>query len=210
MFRHGNTKRSSQRRTIQRSSPGQIGRGSFAFGYGLAVSISDVQTMAHLDDGEPVALRTPLYPLISLVGVFIAITPFLPWAGVKLTGEGDTVGGPANGFVSSINGFDAGGWGLAAFIAGIAIAALGILGYFWNPFSDPEAAFIALFGAAVALAALFKILDPASLYPLASDFDAPEVSSRIGLWLVGIAGLDAMLSGLWILFSRPKAQLRLS
>ena len=99
--------------------------------------------------------------------------------------------------------------GLGALIAGLAIAALGVLGYFWNPFSDPEAIFIAAFGAVVALAALFKILDPASLYPVAADFDSPNASSRLGLWLLGIAGLDAMVSALWILFSRPKAQARL-
>ena len=165
--------------------------------------------MADLDDA-PVALRTPLYPLISLVGVFMVICTFLPWAGVKLEGEGEIVGGPTDGFISSINGLDAGGWGLGALIAGIAIAMLGVIGYFWNPFSDPEAAFIAVFGAAVALGALFKILDPASLYPVAEDFDAPNASSRLGLWLLGVAGLDAMVSGLWILFSRPKAQARLT
>lgn len=168
--------------------------------------------MADFDDGatdSPIALRTPLYLIIALVGVFIAICAFLPWAGIKLAGEGEIVGGPSNGFVSSINGLDAGGWGLGAFIAGIAIAALGVLGYFWNPFSDPEALFIAAFGALVALAALFKILDPSSLYPVAEDFDAPNASSRIGLWLLCIAGVDAMLSGLWIIFSRPKAQARL-
>ncbi len=165
--------------------------------------------MADLDDPPP-AMRTPLYPLISLVGVFIAICAFLPWAGVKQAGEGEVVGGPTDGWITSITGLDAGGWGLGAIIAGLAIAALGVLGYFWNPFSDPEAMFIAGFGAVVALAALFKILDPASLFPAAADFDAPNASSRLGLWLVGIAGLDAMLSGLWIVFSRPKAQARLA
>ena len=166
--------------------------------------------MADFDDADaPVALRTPLYLIIAVVGLFIAICAFLPWAGVKQAGEGEIVGGPTDGFISSINGLDAGGWGLGALVAGIAIAALGVLGYFWNPFSDPEAMFIAGFGAVVALAALFKILDPASLFPVAQDFDAPNASSRLGLWLLGIAGLDAMLSGLWIVFSRPKAQARL-
>ena len=69
--------------------------------------------------------------------------------------------------------------------------------------------FIAGFGAVVALAALFKILDAASLFPDAGDFNGSNVQSRIGLWLVGIAGLDAFLSSLWILFSRPKAEARL-
>ena len=175
------------------------------------VSISDVQTMADFDDAvAPVALRTPLYLVISLVGVFIAICAFLPWAGVKQAGEGEVVGGPTDGFITSINGLDAGGWGLGALVAGIAIAVLSVLGYFWNPFSDPEAMFIAGFGAVVAFAALVKIVDPASLFLAAAGFDAPNASSRLGLWLLCIAGLDAMLSGLWILFSRPKALARLS
>ena len=130
---------------------------------------------------------------------------FFPWAGIKIDTDGEIVGGPTDGFVSSISGLDAGGWGLGVMIAGIAIAALGILGYFWNPFSDPEAMFIVGFGVIVVVAALVKIADPASLFPDASDFDAPNVSSRLGLWLVLIAGLDALMSAAWILFSRPKA-----
>ena len=165
--------------------------------------------MANLDDRPgrgAVAVRTPLYLLISLVGIFLVACAFFPWAGIKIDTDGEIVGGPTDGFVSSISGLDAGGWGLGVMIAGIAIAALGILGYFWNPFSDPEAMFIVGFGVIVVVAALVKIADPASLFPDASDFDAPNVSSRLGLWLVLIAGLDALMSAAWILFSRPKAQ----
>lgn len=178
-----------------------------------SVSAADVQTMGNFDDisdGDPVALRTPLYLLISLVGLFLVACAFFPWAGIKIDTDGEIVGGPTDGFISSITGLDAGGWGLGVIIAGIAIAALGVLGYFWNPFSDPEAMFIAGFGLVVVIAALLKIVDPASLFPDAGDFDAPNVSSRLGLWLVLIAGLDAMLSAAWILFSRPKAQARLN
>jgi len=158
--------------------------------------------MANLDtaDGGPVALRTPLYLLVALTGVVIFICSFLPWAGIT-----DADG---NG-VNSVSGLDAGGWGLAAMIAGLAIAALGVLGYFWNPFSDPEAMFIAGFGLVVALGALLKIVDPASLFPAAVDFDSPNAGARIGLWIMLLCGLDALLSSLWILFSRPKAHARL-
>lgn len=144
-------------------------------------------------------MRTPLYLLISLTGVVIIIATFLTWAGVE---------GPGGSDVSTVSGIDAGGWGLAALIAGIAIVALGILGYFWNPFDDPEALFITIFGAVVAIGALIKISDAGSLFVLSNDFDGINAGSRIGLWLVCIAGLDAMVSGLWILYSRPIAERR--
>ena len=149
-----------------------------------------------LDEG-PVALRTPLYPLIAVVGVVIFVSVFLPWAGV-------------NGASNSISGLDAGGWGLGAMVAGIAIAALGVLGYFWNPFSDPEAAFIAGFALLAALAAITKIADPASLFPAAADFDAPEVGARVGLWIILLGSAASLASALWILVSRPKAAARLT
>jgi len=99
---------------------------------------------------------------------------------------------------------------VAAIVVGIVIAVLGDLGYLWNPFSDPEAALIALFGAITTVAALLKIADPASLVVAAGDFDSPEVGPRIGLWLILISGVVALLGGAWILYSRPKAEARLT
>ncbi len=158
--------------------------------------------MADLDDRDaPVALRTPLYLIIAGFGGLILVASFLEWAGVSAANR--------SGDATSISGLDAGGWGLSAMIAGVAIAALGVLGYFWNPFSDPEALFLAAFGAATSVAALVKIADPSSLIVGASDFEAPEVGSRIGLWLVLVGGLVSLIGGLWIAYSRPKAQARL-
>jgi len=157
---------------------------------------ADVQTMADFDDDASIAMRTPLYLIVAALGVLMVASTFLTWA---------SIGGG-----SPVTGMDAGGWGLAAIISGVAIAVLGVLGYFWNPFSDPEAMFIALFGAAASLAALLKVLDPASLVVGASDFDDPDVGLGIGVSLILVAALLSLASGLWILFSRPKAQARLA
>lgn len=159
---------------------------------------------AGLDDG-PVALRTPLYPIIALDGLLIVIGTFLTWASVD-AGQG------AEAVSASITGMDAGGWGAAAIVCGVAIFALGILGYFWNPFSDPEAMFIALFGAAAVVGALVKIGDSASLFAGEAIFDYFDASSSagIGLWLVLIGGLLSLLGAIWILISRPGAQTRLT
>lgn len=158
--------------------------------------------MADLDDADaPVALRTPLYLIIAAFGALVFIASFLSWAGVSAAdGSGDA---------TSVTGLDAGGWGLSAIIAGLAIAALGVLGYFWNPFSDPEAMFIAGFSAVTALAAILKIADASSLIVGASDFEAPDAGARIGLWLILLGALAGLFSALWILYSRPKAQTRL-
>lgn len=161
-----------------------------------------MQTPTDLDDGDaPVALRTPLYPIISAFGLLIVVAAFLPWAGVSAADR--------SGDATAISGLDAGGWGLSAIVVGVAIAVLADVGYFWNPFSDPEAMFLTAFGAATTLAAVLKILDPASLIVGASDFDGPDVGARIGLWLVLLGGVATMLGGAWILYSRPKAQARL-
>lgn len=162
------------------------------------------QTMADLGDG-PVALRTPLYPIIALDGLLIVIGSFLTWASVD-AGQGDEA------VSASVTGMEAGGWGAAAIVCGIAIFALGILGYFWNPFNDPEAAFIALFGAAVVAGALVKIGDSASLFAGEAIFDYFDASSSagLGLWLVLLGGLLSLLGAVWILVSRPAAQSRLT
>lgn len=158
--------------------------------------------MANLDDADaPVALRTPLYLIIAAFGVLVFVASFLSWAGVAAAdGSGDA---------TSISGLDAGGWGLSAIVAGLAITALGVLGYFWNPFSDPEAMFIAGFSAVTALAAIVKIADASSLIVGASDFAAPDAGARLGLWLILLGALAAFFGALWILYSRPKAQARL-
>lgn len=157
--------------------------------------------MADLDDAPP-ALRTPLYPIISVFGLLMVLGTFLTWSSAS---------NPDDSTISdSVSGLDAGGWGLSALIVGVVIAALGVLGYVWNPFSDPEALFIAAFSAAALIASIVKIADPNSLFAgegtIVDYFDA---SPGIGLWLILATALLALLSGLWIAYSRPKAQSRL-
>ena len=62
-----------------------------------SVSTTETETIEDIADGA-VGMRTPLYPLISLVGVFIVICAFLPWAGVRIDTDGEIVGGPTSGF----------------------------------------------------------------------------------------------------------------
>lgn len=150
------------------------------------------------------ALRTPLYPIISLFGALMVVATFLTWASIEPI-EGVEAG------AASVTGLDTSGWGAAAIVIGIAIFALGILGFVWNPFSDPEAVFIALFGLAAVVGSLVKIADTASLLTGAEVFDFfdPSTSAGIGLWLVLVAGLASVLGAVWILVSRPAAQTRL-
>ena len=89
------------------------------------------------DDRPVMALRTPLYLIMAALGLLIVVATFLPWATV------DSVGPDV-----SVTGTDAGGWGAAAIIVGLAIAVISVIGYFWNPFSDPEAVFVAGFALA--------------------------------------------------------------
>lgn len=144
------------------------------------------------------ALRTPLYLFMAVLGIVILIATFLPWATVASAGSDVSVAGT-----------DAGGWGLAAIVAGIAIAAISVLGYFWNPFSDPEALFIAGFSAATLIAAIAKLGDLASLVDPSDEF-SPDASAGIGLWLILIAAVIGLASAAWIVVSRPRAESRLS
>lgn len=162
--------------------------------------MGDFGSEANGDD--PIALRTPLYPILAALGVLIIIATFLPWASIE---------SPTNSSLSeSVAGVEAGGWGLSALVIGAVITALGVLGYVWNPFSDPEAAFIALFGALAAVGAIAKIADSSSLFTDESELaEFLAASPSIGLWLILLAGLASLAGGLWILFSRPRAQERL-
>ena len=144
------------------------------------------------------ALRTPLYLFVALAGILILVSAFLPWATVDSAGSD-----------VSIAGTEAGGWGLAAIVAGIAIAAISILGYFWNPFRDPEALFIAAFSLATLIAAIVKLGDLASLVDPGDEF-FPDASAGIGLWLILIAAIVGLASGAWIVVSRPRAETRLT
>jgi len=195
-----------QKKQINDSAPGpeREPRGIVAFSTTISWVSTEVQTMADLGEA-PSAMRTPLYLILSAVGLLMIVGTFLTWASVNV-GEGD-VAASASG-----SGMQAGGWGLSALICGAAIVALGIIGYFVNPFSDPEAMFITAIGAAVTVAALLKIGDSQSLFAGEAIFEFHDAGSSagIGLWLVLLAGLDAFLGGIWILISRPRAEARLS
>lgn len=144
------------------------------------------------------ALRTPLYLFLALLGIVILVSTFLPWATVA--SEGADV---------SVAGTDAGGWGAAALVAGAAITVIAVIGYFWNPFSDPEALFIVGFALATVIAAIVKMGDTASLVDPSDEF-LPDAAAGIGLWLILIAAIVAVAGGAWIAVSRPRAETRLS
>jgi hypothetical protein len=149
-------------------------------------------------DRPVVALRTPLYLILAALGVLIFVATFLPWATVDSAGSD-----------VSIAGTEAGGWGAAAIIAGAAIAVIGVIGYFWNPFSDPEALLIAGFSLATLIAAIAKLGDTASFVDPADEF-FPDAGAGIGLWLILIAAIVGLIGAAWIVVSRPKAETRLA
>ena len=156
---------------------------------------------AQPSDGPwPTAMRTSVYLVISLLGLGIAATAFLPWAGVPRA-DGSTYD-----FASEVVGVDAGGWGEAAIAAGAAIFLLGLLGYFWNPFSDPEALFIGVFASLTLAGAVVKMLDVSSLVDPEQEFFDVDATIAPGLWLLAVAAGLALLLAVWILMARPAAE----
>lgn len=147
------------------------------------------------------AMRTPAYLVLSLLGLGIALAALAPWAGVRRDG------GSAFDFASSVTGVDAGGWGAAAIVAGIAMLLLGLIGYFVNPFSDPEARFIVAFGVATLVAAIWKLLDVASIVDPDNEFNVTGAAAGPGLWLIAAAALLAVIGALAILATRNRVQL---
>ena len=143
------------------------------------------------------ALRTPLYRILALFGVVMVIATFLPWATVDSAGSD-----------VSVSGTDAGGWGAAAIIVGLAIAVISVVGYFWNPFSDPEALFVAGFALAAFVGTAAKMGDTASFVDPGDEF-FPDASAGVGLWVILLCALASMAGGAWIAFSRPRAEARL-
>lgn len=179
--------------------PGASAPGIGAFSVGSESSLSKIASLYAMATDRPVmALRTPLYLFLSLLGIVIFVSTFLPWATVA--SEGADI---------SVAGTEAGGWGAAALVAGFAIAVIAVIGYFWNPFSDPEALFIVGFALATVIASIAKMGDTASLVDPAGEF-FPDASAGIGLWLILLAAVVAVAGGAWIAVSRPRAETRLS
>lgn len=150
-----------------------------------------------MNERPVVALRTPLYLILAALGILIVVAAFLPWATVA--SEGADV---------SVAGTSAGGWGLAAIVAGVAITAIGLIGYFYNPFTDPEALFIAGFAIAAMNGASVLLSDLPSLVDPGNEF-FPEASAGIGLILILAATIACVIGAGWILVSRPGAEARL-
>lgn len=144
-----------------------------------------------------IALRTPLYLIMALFGIAMVIATFLPWATVDSAGSD-----------VSVSGTDAGGWGAAAIVIGFAIAVISVIGYFWNPFSDPEALFVAGFALAAFVGTAAKMADVASFVDPGNEF-APDATAGIGLPVILLAAAAAMAAGGWIAFSRPRAEARI-
>lgn len=154
-------------------------------------------------DRPVIALRTPLYLILAALGVVIFVATFLPW--VTVDTQGATM---ASGVAESATGLDAGGWGASAIVVGLIIAAIGVIGYFVNPFSDPEALFIAGFAVATIIAAFAKIGDSATI--MGTDIvDYYDATTGIGLWLILVCAIAALVGAAWIVVSRPSAETRL-
>lgn len=146
------------------------------------------------------SMRTPAYLALMLLGAAVAVLAWAPWHGTNLLGDGNA------GLASTVRGVDIPGWGDAAVVLGILIAALGLLGYFWNPFSDPEALFIALAAVAGLIAAIYRVVDVRSWEYPTGEFEQGAFGVGNGLWLT-VACLGATLLGaLAILSSRGRAE----
>lgn len=158
------------------------------------------QDASPVEGAQRAAMRTSAYLVISPLGIGIAATAFLPWAGVP------RADGSAYDFAIDVVGVDAGGWGEAAIVIGAAIFLLGLLGYFWNPFSDPEALFVAGFSALALGGVVVKMLDVASLVDPDGEYFDVDAKIAPGLWLLGLAAASSLLLALWILLSRPAAE----
>ena len=159
--------------------------------------MATTQTEAPSAAAQPVARRTTAYLVISLLGAGIAVAAFLPWVGVAKPGAG------SYDFAVDVIGVDAGGWGEAAFVAGVAIFLLGILGYFWNPFSDPEAGFVAGFSTLTLVAAFIKMADLDSFVDPDGDFNNAKSTVAPAYWLIILCAALALALALWILLTRP-------
>lgn len=164
--------------------------------------MTTTQTAAQSDPSDtradaPPAMRTSAYLVIAALGIIIVVAAFQPWAGVP------KVGGSTYDFASEVVGVDAGGWGETAIVAGAVIFALGVLGYFWNPFSDPEALLIAGFSTATMIGAVAKMLDAESLIDPDGEFFDVEATVAPALWVILGASIVALGLAVWILMSRP-------
>lgn len=129
---------------------------------------------------ELVEYKNPGYFGLVLLGAAIAAMAFLDWADSDL---------------GTIVGTDMGAW--VTFACGVTIAVLGVVGYFWNPFSDPEALFAAIFGAAALAYAIYKVVD------LDAQAGLRDASPAVGLWITAAAGGAAVLAGLAIFLEEP-------
>jgi len=165
----------------------------------MSITTSQTTTAADAAMAARPAMRTPAYLVLAALGAAIAALAFVPWHGVAPTGQ------PELGLVDTFTGVDIEGWGLAALIAGVALALLGVLGYFWNPFSDPEAVFIALISALVLAGAIYRILSVRSWTFEPTEFAGGyEVAS--GLWLLALAAALSLIGSLLIVVTRGRAQ----
>lgn len=148
-------------------------------------------------DSRP-AMRTPAYLVLSLLGVAVAALAWAPWHGVAPVGQ------PGLGLVDTFAGVDIDGWGTAAVVGGVALALLGILGYFWNPFSDPEAVFIALISTLVLVGAIYRIFDVRGWSFEPVEFDG-TYQVATGLWLLALAAALSLIGSLLIVVTRGRA-----
>lgn len=139
-------------------------------------------------------VRKPMYLVLSFFGFTIIRSAMSDtWAKV---GQSDSA--------LSVTGFQVPGWGIAAAICGIAIIVIGLIGYFVNPYNDPEGLWLAGFGLLTAVAAVAKIMNPASLIEVSHDYPEATVSAGFGLWMILIVSIPLVVGGTALYLSGRK------
>lgn len=131
-------------------------------------------------DGEmEFAGANPLYLGISAAGVAMVIASLMTWA---------TSYGAIDVAVSGMERA-----GLATMIVGTALAVLGLVGWAYNPWSDPEALW-ALVLSAIGLAVIvWQMID------ISGGLRAPDIGG--GLWLAGASACAGIALSAVILFA---------
>lgn len=144
---------------------------------------------------EIVGYHTPLYLLLSALALALAASLWLPWA---------TVTNPTtDGFATVVTGTDISGTSTLIIIAAIAIAILGPIGYFWNPWSDPEALLILFFSLVAAAHTFTRLRNLAAIVDPLNEYEVTTAAAGTGLMLAMATSVICAVGAVWILATRP-------
>lgn len=145
-----------------------------------------------------VGYHTPLYLVLSALAVVMAIGLWLPWATVPTP---ESAAEQTNATI--VKGIEVGISPTLIAIAALAIALLGVIGYFWNPWSDPEALFILFFSLSALSHGIVKARNPQRIVDPLNEFEVTNAQVGSGLYLTLICALICGLGAIWILATRP-------